>query len=258
MAGAPMTGHAQDNNQPSDSTKRVFGQLLGAGVGALLGSQVGGGKGKLAAVAAGALAGAWLGGKATDHLTARDREGIAQTTSTALESGETQTWTNPDTGVQTRVAVKETSTSTAADTWNPPYNGGHTSPAVDYINSPFVATTASNVRSGPGTQHPVMYTLRDGETVTVIGKVKSEDWYMIARNGTGSGFVYAPLLRASSYNAQNDNALRAEMGAPGRNSPAAVRECALINQEIILPDGTRQDRDIRACQRPDGSWEAVS
>ena len=41
-----------------DNPKQTGGGLLGAGLGALIGSQVGSGKGKLAAVAVGALAGA--------------------------------------------------------------------------------------------------------------------------------------------------------------------------------------------------------
>lgn len=261
IAAAPAAAQSQGaDSQPSDSTKRVFGQLLGAGVGALLGSQVGGGKGKLAAVAVGALAGAWLGGQAADRLTASDRQGIAQTTSTALETGETQTWTNPDTGVQTRVAVKER--GVASGSASPPAPAPATSwksPPLDYVNDRYVATTTSNVRAGPGTDHQVVDTVRGGQQVTVIGKVRNEDWYMIARNGTGSGYVYAPLLRPEP-GAGDGNALRAEMPASGTSQVAtsAYRECALINQEIVLPDGTRESRDIRACQNADGSWEAVS
>ena len=48
---------ADTQNNP----KQTIGTLLGAGAGALIGSNVGGGKGKLAAVAIGALGGAYLG-----------------------------------------------------------------------------------------------------------------------------------------------------------------------------------------------------
>ena len=43
--------------------KQTVGTLLGAGTGALIGSQMGSGKGKLAMVALGALGGAFLGGE---------------------------------------------------------------------------------------------------------------------------------------------------------------------------------------------------
>jgi hypothetical protein len=38
---------------------------------------------------------------------------------------------------------------------------------------------------------------------------------------------------------------------------AEERACSVIQQEIILPDGTREARDMRACRQPDGSWVAV-
>jgi hypothetical protein len=43
--------------------KQTGGTLMGAGIGALLGSQIGSGKGQLAAVAIGTLAGAVVGGE---------------------------------------------------------------------------------------------------------------------------------------------------------------------------------------------------
>ena len=48
--------------QSQHNQKQTIGTLLGAGAGALLGSQVGGGKGQLAAVAIGALGGAFAFG----------------------------------------------------------------------------------------------------------------------------------------------------------------------------------------------------
>lgn len=263
IAAAPTVAVAQSD----DSTKRVFGQLLGAGVGALIGSKVGGGKGKLAAVAVGALAGAWLGGKAADRLTASDRQGIAQTTNAALQTGQSQTWVNPDTGVRTSVSVKDTDvTPPPRSDWSPPAPAPAPaslgeSPPLDYVNARYIATKTSNVRAGPGTEHEVVGTLREGEQVTVVGAVQTADWLMVSTRGVGSGFVYASLLRPVS-GAADDNPLRAELEpapAPASRSYANDQpDCTLINQEIVLPDGTRESRDIRACRRPDGTWEAVS
>jgi len=81
--------------------KQTVGTLLGAGVGALVGSQMGGGKGKLAAVVVGTLGGAYLGSEVGKSLDAADRvhmERNAQQTLETTKGGTTTAWKNPDTG----------------------------------------------------------------------------------------------------------------------------------------------------------------
>ncbi len=81
--------------------KQTGGTLIGAGLGALTGSQIGGGRGKLAAVAIGALAGAYLGSEVGKSLDRADRLAMRQTSQTALEKnpvGRASSWSNPDTG----------------------------------------------------------------------------------------------------------------------------------------------------------------
>ena len=81
--------------------KQTVGTLLGAGLGALAGSQVGSGKGQLAAVAIGALAGAWLGGEAGKSLDKADQAYAERTAQNTLEhntTGQTSNWRNPDSG----------------------------------------------------------------------------------------------------------------------------------------------------------------
>ena len=81
--------------------KGTMGTLLGAGGGALLGSQIGGGKGKLAAVAVGAVAGAFLGKSVGDSLDDLDRMKMQQTSQVSLEripDGQVSGWQNPNSG----------------------------------------------------------------------------------------------------------------------------------------------------------------
>ena len=75
--------------------------MLGGIAGGLLGSQVGGGKGKLIAVGAGALLGALVGSEIGKSLDNADRAAMQQSTQTSLEtapSGTTSSWRNPDSG----------------------------------------------------------------------------------------------------------------------------------------------------------------
>ncbi len=84
-----------------DKPNQTMGTLVGAGLGALAGSQIGGGKGQMAAIAVGTLAGAWLGGNIGSKLDEVDRMKMANTTQSALETnrvGATSSWSNPDSG----------------------------------------------------------------------------------------------------------------------------------------------------------------
>ncbi len=80
--------------------KKIAGTLLGAGLGGLAGSQIGGGKGQLAAVAVGTLAGAFIGGGIGESLDNMDKlyADRAQSRATAVPVGQTITWNNPDSG----------------------------------------------------------------------------------------------------------------------------------------------------------------
>jgi surface antigen len=81
--------------------KQTGGTLIGAGLGALVGSQIGSGKGQLAAVAIGALAGAYVGSEVGKSLDRADKVAMQNSTQRALEtapSGQTVAWRNPDSG----------------------------------------------------------------------------------------------------------------------------------------------------------------
>jgi surface antigen len=81
--------------------KETVGTLIGAGVGGLLGSTIGSGSGQLAAVAGGTLLGAFLGREIGASLDRADQAYADRTAQESLEnspSGQTSTWSNPDSG----------------------------------------------------------------------------------------------------------------------------------------------------------------
>ncbi len=87
--------------QMEQNPKQTIGTVLGAGLGALTGSQIGSGKGKLVSVAVGALAGAWFGGEVGKSLDKADRAFMKQNAQESLEygkNGSTMSWKNPDSG----------------------------------------------------------------------------------------------------------------------------------------------------------------
>lgn len=81
----------------ADMTKQDVGTVTGGVAGGLLGSQFGGGSGKLLAVGAGALAGAFIGGAIGKNMDETDKLKMNQT----LESnsiGQPAYWQNQKTG----------------------------------------------------------------------------------------------------------------------------------------------------------------
>lgn len=84
-----------------DNPKQTMGTVLGAGTGALIGSQIGGGRGQLVGVALGTLAGAMIGSEIGKSLDNADKAMSQRTAQTALETGRTgqaTSWRNPDSG----------------------------------------------------------------------------------------------------------------------------------------------------------------
>jgi len=80
--------------------KEGAGTLVGAGLGALAGSQIGSGKGQLAAVAIGTLLGAFAGNEIGKSLDKADQAALAQAGEEARTApiGKTIDWSNPDSG----------------------------------------------------------------------------------------------------------------------------------------------------------------
>ena len=84
-----------------EGQKEAAGTVIGAGTGALIGSQIGKGKANLAAVAIGTLAGALIGQQIGETLDHADKQYMQQTAQTTLEkarTNETSQWVNPDSG----------------------------------------------------------------------------------------------------------------------------------------------------------------
>ena len=94
-----------------NNPKQTLGKIVGAGVGALAGSNVGSGKGRLMAVAIGTLAGAWAGGELGKSLDAADQAYMQRSTQNSLEyskTGVSSSWSNPDSGNAGTITPTET------------------------------------------------------------------------------------------------------------------------------------------------------
>ena len=91
--------------------KQQMGTIAGAGLGALVGSQIGHGKGQLAAVAIGTLVGAGIGNSIGKSLDKADRLALEKAQYQAFEnnaSGSDAVWHNPDSGNSGTVTPQRT------------------------------------------------------------------------------------------------------------------------------------------------------
>jgi surface antigen len=86
-----------------DDKYQTGGTVVGAGAGALVGSQFGRGGGRVAATIIGAAVGAYIGNRLGRHLDRADRAYAEQNADRAMESSETGTtssWRNENSGNQ--------------------------------------------------------------------------------------------------------------------------------------------------------------
>ncbi len=114
MAPVPAMAQYQEQRQSecrNDSTGGVLGGLAGAALGGLLGSQFGSGSGKTAATIGGVVLGGIAGNQIGKHMTCRDEEYVQETTYESLETGETNTWQNQESGNYGEVRPGETYTN---------------------------------------------------------------------------------------------------------------------------------------------------
>lgn len=87
-------------------TKQNIGTVLGAAVGGLLGSQIGGGSGKTVATIAGVVGGGFLGNQVGQGMDQADQSCMAQTLDQA-PPGRTVSWRNPDNGRNYHVTPRD-------------------------------------------------------------------------------------------------------------------------------------------------------
>src|SRR4051812_19823011 len=104
--GLSLAACAPDAYSGSYGTKQTVGALGGAAAGGLLGSQFGGGSGKLAMTGLGILAGALVGSSVGASLDRADKQALEQNTHAALNAptlGQPIVWNNPENGNQVAV-----------------------------------------------------------------------------------------------------------------------------------------------------------
>lgn len=235
-------------------TKESIGGVIGGGIGGILGNKASSKKDRNTGTALGVAIGAWLGSGIGRHLDEQDRMRMEQTTRRALATGQTQTWSNPDN--KTRGESRVVATQKKTDPIKVPVLKDKVKqvPPLDIVAENYRAKGQSNLRGGPGTDYEKVGTLQAHEVVNVVGKVKNSDWFFVAQDGVGSGFVLNSLLEHAPDAGLPPPSTPVAQGEIVEHQIAPERVCRTIKQSVSLSDGKQDSETIEACQGANG-WE---
>lgn len=253
-----------------------IGTAVGALAGVAVGSQIGGGSGRTAAMLVGALAGGALGKTIGSRLDERDRRALALRTQQVLEQDINQpvTWTSDHSGAQA-VITPVSSTTKTDDVQVQRTAQVQSVPNMTLLNQTYYAQKSANVRSAPSTSASKVGGLAIGSSFTAIGRTDN-DWIMVGRKGVSIGYVYAPLV--SSKPAANASATAAEQVAAATDLDAmpdtvakqqgfdldsiqtetvsATTACKTLEYQVTT-QGSTEKQQVQACQASDGAWELI-
>jgi surface antigen len=242
-------------------TGAAIGAAAGAAAGLILGDDSAERK-ELALILGGV--GALAGGAVGKMLDKRDQERLAVSTQETISTGQGQTWTNPETNVQAQTTVKATVTETQQVQIPILKEKVQKLPPLDLIGDDYGVTTNANVRGGPGKDYVVVDQLQAGQSVRVVGKVTGADWYLVAKDNVGSGFVATSLLASQPKAASVWAPAPAPASAPAAKAPAesvtqasvaTTATCRVVTQQVTK-NGQTATQDVKACRGPDG-WRVV-
>jgi len=241
--GAPAAAQAQSSplsaifNCQASGGKQEAGAALGAVLGGVIGNQVAKnerGLGTVVGAALGAAAGSWIGCKMQSTDQARAQTAMK----TALENGETQVWSNPQTGASGRVDVVSSS-------YGPPVAGSSLrfAPGLQVLTTyealpnAYVVSSTANLRAAPTTGSAIVGKLMTGEGFDALGRVPNQPWILAGRYGQAIGYVYEPLVRqANNY---------------------TVASCRVVDQTINAPGYGAATERYNACRDANGQWQVT-
>lgn len=208
------------------------------------------------AVVHGGLLGGLVGVQIGQHLAGQEKHRMANATALTVATGVAHSWKNPNNDAHGQARVVATKTKLERITIRVLNKTVGNVPPLVLIGGSYKARLRANVRSGPGTSYEIVDRLDNGQTVDVIGKVQSGNWFLIGRGGTGIGFVFASLMEPAP--AEELNFSGAEIPAKDivERQVSAEKTCRMVEQSVSLADGSSFSERMIACNGPDG-WKVL-
>lgn len=242
----------------SPEAQRVVGAITGGAAGFFVGKAVCGDRDEAACAAIGTVVGGLIGNEIAARLTEKDRQIILSETEQALETGQTRSFRNPDTGLTGTIDIKPSEPLARAEQV-PVVQAVEVVPPLESVSGTFVATSNVNVRSGPSTDFQRIETLRQGDKVRVVGRVKGTEWNLISRGQAGEGYVSARFLR------EDDGTFVASaqpIGGIKSVSTTVDVECRSTSTQLSVGGESKTSAPQRVCRLPNAQqnqqWQPIS
>lgn len=218
----------------AEGDKQTVGAVAGGAIGGLLGNRIAGRGSRTLGTILGGVLGAAAGSALGCKLQKDDRAKAERALEQAVLTGKDQDWQSDETGASGRVEVGQN--EQGVDLANLKLASG-VEPADGYtrVGGAYVSTAAANIRSAPGTNARVLGCLAVGQRVWVPAAVKGKPWVLVSDQGTGQGYVSAPLLKKAV-------------------STTAANGCRLVKQTISQPGAAEETETLQACRSANGEW----
>lgn len=243
-----------------DFNKENIGTAIGVVTGGAAGNKICNEKYKNLCTVVGASLGGLLGNSIGKKLDEQDRQRQAEATAEVLaasNNSQQSAWTNPQNGTSGSVRVVNQHRETKVESVPVLKDRVEKVMPLELIGEIYTTDKTVNVRVGPGQNYKLSPPpLQPNSHFNVVGRViENPQWLMVADNGAGSGYVYAPLVKSSGLASANEKA--ATSANVSQVSVNTVRSCKTINHEITYKNGKKETETVEMCQRGDGSWDIV-
>lgn len=222
------------------------------GLSSLLGKNT---KGKILAGVGGTLLCSVIGKFWADKLAEEDQKKLAEKTANTMTTGKNTSFENNSTNVSGTVKViKEEPHKKKVKKIKVLKDRVEETPPLVADNNFYEVASTANLRGGPGTDFKVVGQMEKGAVTEVIGQVKDSDWFLIAQDDVGLGYMYGPLLHPTSKTILTSQAVTGDVE---KVKVETQTNCRTIQQEVNIPEQGTVTQDFKACQKSNGEWEIV-
>ena len=243
------------------------GAIVGALVGGLAGNQINDND-RTTGTVVGALLGAAAGSMIGCRMQNQDVVRAQQVTQTALNTGRSQSWSNPQTGASGRIDIVNTyNYGGQAYNQQPAYdrpsletvrwvNGVERPREYQDSEGAYGANGATPIRSGPSLRARQLGSLRNGEQVDGLVRVEGTDWVLASRGGQVIGYIQESQARflGETYAGGGNNQGDYNQGGYAPYQPGRGQMCRVFDQHLTLTGGQTQSQRYTACQAQNGEW----
>lgn len=137
-------------------------------------------------------------------------------------------------------------------------------PPIDPIDESYVAINPAKVREQPNVASARIKTVEVGQKITVMGKLKGQDWYLVSENDQPIGYVIASqLVPESQYHPAAVTSATLAAPAVGATTaqpaiPAALANLDFGNYQALVIGNDRYQNGLPALNTATGDAQAVA